>query len=1322
MRKARQEFATILTEGGLLPSDFLQRLAGRDKGIDGLDPDDYHLAGGQRINEAANRSWLLLLSAWERFQREVDAEPTDAPATRLTRERWLLPLFQELGYGRLGTTPRLEAEGADGTPESYPVSHLWGSVPIHLVGSRVDLDTRTPGVAGAARMSPHGMVQQYLNASDDHLWAFVSNGRRLRLLRDNHSLTRQAYVEFDLEEMMNGPVYADFQLLWMLCHESRVEHAQPEECWLERWRNAADKDGTRALDQLRQGVEKAINILGTGFIQARTGEANRVLRARLQSGELDVADYYRQLLRLVYRLLFLFVAEDRDLLHTPLPDEDEDVVKDARRAREVYAAYYSTSRLRDLAARPRGTLHPDLWRGLRVTMALLHEDGCPDLALPALGSFLWDPANVDAIGGADIANRHLLEAVHELAFVADGKTKRRIDYRNLASEELGSVYEALLELHPEIQMDATTDKGTFHCRRGGAGSERKTTGSYYTPDSLVQRLLDSALEPVIHAAVRRKAGAEAEQALLELTVVDPASGSGHFLIAAAHRLAKRLAAIRGGETEPSPVEYQRSLRDIIRNCIYGVDVNPMAVELCKVSLWMESLEPGRPLGFLDHRIRYGNSLVGMFNTNVLNEGIPPDAYKALSGDDRETATRLRNDNRSERGDVDKGQLRIRWDEAEELRRLAEAALDFEEWDDDSVEEIAEKEAAYSEWRDHARRRRDEAACDLWVAAFHIPKTPANLRHVPTTQAVAEHLMVGETAITQGMRDAVANASAGAVFFHWPLEFPRVFHRGGFDVVLSNPPWERVKLQEQEFFAVHDAGIAAAATKAIRGGLIKGLADSNPALLQAFEEAKHDAEASSQFLRTSGRYAKTGVGDVNTYAVFAGLGRSLTSPRGRAGIIVPTGIATDNTYREFFAEVTETGALASLYDFENREKLFEAVDSRYKFSLLTLCGEKQEEVQFAFFLTQPSQLSDKRRRFTLTSDDFARINPNTRTCPIFRTRRDAEITRKIYENVPVLVNEGGSASPWGVVFRRIFDLNKADVLEVCSDTPINDGLGMYEAKMIHQFDHRWASYKGGKARDVAASDKSDPMFSVAPRRWVGRPAVVGRLRPHTDREWLLAYRDIARVTDERTVIMAVLPYAATDFSLRLMFPTRSACHSALLIANFNSLTFDFVARQMSGGTHVSDYITKQLPCLPPDSYTAADTAYIVPRVVELVYSSWELGQFAADVGTDADGPTSDAIRSAMSTEALPDAEYGPAGFPPFGWDANRRATIRAELDAYYAKLYDLARDELEYILDPHDVEGDDFPGETFRVLKEKEIKLHKEYRTKRLVLEAWDRLE
>ncbi|MBT5535593.1 hypothetical protein HOK31_21165, partial [Candidatus Poribacteria bacterium] len=183
MRKARQEFATILTEGGLLPSDFLQRLAGRDKGIDGLDPDDYHLAGGQRINEAANRSWLLLLSAWERFQREVDAEPTDAPATRLTRERWLLPLFQELGYGRLGTTPRLEAEGADGTPESYPVSHLWGSVPIHLVGSRVDLDTRTPGVAGAARMSPHGMVQQYLNASDDHLWAFVSNGRRLRLLR-----------------------------------------------------------------------------------------------------------------------------------------------------------------------------------------------------------------------------------------------------------------------------------------------------------------------------------------------------------------------------------------------------------------------------------------------------------------------------------------------------------------------------------------------------------------------------------------------------------------------------------------------------------------------------------------------------------------------------------------------------------------------------------------------------------------------------------------------------------------------------------------------------------------------------------------------------------------------------------------------------------------------------------------------------------------------------------------------------------------------------------------------------------------------------------
>ena len=1025
-------------------------------------------------------------------------------------------------------------------------------------------------------------------------------------------------------------------------------------------------------------------------------------------------------------MLFLFVAEDRELLHTPLPEDDADG-NAARRAREIYRDYYSTSRLRDLAARPRGTRHPDLWRGLRVTMGMLHESGCPDLALPALGSFLWDPANVDAIADADISNRHLLDAIHEIAFVADDKTKRRIDYRNLASEELGSVYEALLELHPEVQIDATTEEGTFRCRRGDAGSERKTTGSYYTPDSLVQRLLDSALDPVVDAAVRRKPGGEAEKALLDLTVVDPASGSGHFLIAAAHRLAKRLAAIRAGEAEPSPAEYQRSLRDVIRNCIYGVDLNPMAVELCKVSLWMESLEPGRPLGFLDHRVRCGNSLVGMFDTNVLNEGIPADAYKALSGDDKETATRLRTDNRSERGDIDRGQLRIRWDEADELRRLAEAALDFEDWDDDSVEEIAEKEAAYAEWRRHERRRRDELACDLWVSAFHIPKTSANLRSVPTTQTVADHLMVGETAVTQAMKDAVTNAAQKGPFFHWPLEFPGVFQAGGFDVVLSNPPWERVKLQEQEFFAVHDAEIAGAATKAIRGRLIKALAETNPSLLQAFGAAKHDADASSQFLRTSGRYPKTGVGDVNTYAVFAGLGRSLTSQRGRAGVIVPTGIATDNTYREFFAEIVGDGSLASLYDFENREPIFEGVHRSYKFSLMTLCGERQAEPQFAFFLTQPNQLSDDRRRFTLTAEDFARINPNTRTCPIFRTQRDAEITRKIYENVPVLVNERTGENPWGVRFLRMFDMSNDSHL--FHDEPSEGMLPLYEGRSVHIYDHRFASYAAAAGRYLPTDERTSMGVVQTQYHVAASEAETRMVAGGYDRQWLYGVRRVARNTDERTVIGSVIPRTGVSYGLYLIrTDVSSVCLDAALLANLLSLVADYVCRNSTSQPSLTYTVLKQLPVLTPECYSDGMRRHIVPRVAELVYTGWDVEQFMADLWEDADDALRGAIADAhaASTGSNGDMDNDMAGavspLSPFHWNQDRRAVLRAELDAYYAKLYGLTRDELRYILDPQDVEGDDFPGETFRVLKKNEIRKFGEYRTKRLVLEAWDRLD
>ncbi len=522
MRKKADQFQTIRTEGAILPPDVLRRIAAQ--AVDGVSPESYHLPPTIKLNESISRSWNLLRAYWKAFQ---EARPlmasTEETGTSVTNERWMLPLFQDLGYGRLVTSKAPEIDG-----RRYPIERFYNQAPIHLIGCRLPLDRRTRGARGAATSSPHSMVQEYLNRTEESLWGMVSNGLQLRLLRDNVSLSRQAFVEFDLEAMMDGEVYADFALLWLVCHQSRLEAPKQKDCWLEKWSGLARDQGTRVLESLRNGVKEAIEALGRGFIGHPKNDA---LRRKLRDGILSTQDYYRQLLRIVYRLLFLFVAEDRGLLHSPDAAED---------AQQLYDEYYSTARLRRLAQSIRGSKHHDLWTTLSLVCDTLGQnDGCPTIGLSGLGSFLWRRSSTaDLLGPAAkgahpvsepvlLANDDLLSAVRALAYVEQDHVLRSVDYRNLGSEELGSVYESLLELHPVITIEART----FSLSVAG-GNERKTSGSYYTPDSLVQCLLDSALEPVVAEKIRGKKADEAEKAILNLKVCDPACGSGHFLIAA----------------------------------------------------------------------------------------------------------------------------------------------------------------------------------------------------------------------------------------------------------------------------------------------------------------------------------------------------------------------------------------------------------------------------------------------------------------------------------------------------------------------------------------------------------------------------------------------------------------------------------------------------------------------------------------------------------------------------------------------------------------------------------------------------------------------
>jgi hypothetical protein len=1294
--KSLSSFIAITSEGGLLPADFLHELPDPKTSIEGVTPVGYHLAEGERLNEQINRSWHRLKGCWENFKKAIAGKELGQPTTTDTRERWLLPLFQELGFGRVTIAKPIEVDG-----RSYPVSHGWNQVPIHLVGSHADLDGRTPGAVGAAKASPHSLVQSALNASDDHLWGILSNGLNLRLLRDNITLTRLAYVEFDLQAMFDGDLYSEFFVLWLVCHQSRFEGEKPAQFWLERWKKAAEDKTLRALDDLYPGVQKAIAALGAGLVSHR---ANGALLEKLRTGRLTTQEFYKQVLRVIYRMLFLLVAEDRALLH--LPDDTEAALK----ARRRYRDFYSLARLRGLSRHRAGTPHPDLWHVFQFVTAKLGSDtGCSELALPPLGSFLWTAAqSTPDLLDSLISNRHFLEAIHALAFVQDGNVRRTVDYKNLGSEELGSVYQGLLEMHPRINADA----GSFELDIA-AGNERKTSGSYYTPDSLVQCLLDSALEPVIaERLAKAKTPKEKETALLSLKVCDKAVGSGHFLLRAAHRIARHLARVRSGEEEPSPSVYRTALRDVIGHCLYGVDINPMAVELCKVTLWLEALEPGKPLSFLDHHIRCGNSLLGA-TPELIRGGIPDEAYEAIEGDDKEACAALKKKNKRENPKL--GEWFVA-DEAVLRDILYKAATAIDEISDNRPEDIRRKEAAFHVAQSNYDFQKAKDLADLWCAAFvikkHFPDSANFELHTPSvglpaapaetqaglfggTEETAKTKKIkapsragSETAIgvtTQHLREFVAGgelpegllAEAKQLadqyqFFHFHLAFPEVIAQGGFDVSLGNPPWEQLEQQSSDHIDERTFG------------------------------AQH-------FIEHSAKYPFTGTGRKNLYGLFAELATEQLSRTGRIGLVLPTGMLQDLPASNLAASLMEKERLVSAYDFENRrkgmdgEKWFRDAHPQQRFCLLTIAKD-HPKARFVFDVAELKDLNDTNRFYFQSAFKV----------PMFKQAIDARIATEAHKRgvmLGILMRGHSPVLSAGLVFNAEPEVKRQKI--AASEASGIDGLiRVYEGTYIHQFDHRLATFQTAADRYFTTSEKCDPDRFTVTDTYLPKALVGPRLKALAgyDPNWILVLRRQARATDSFISIGCIIPFAAAEGNLSaFFFSSEQAERAGILCAEFNSFTFNFLTRLRQGGANLNKNVYSQLPIVddpaPAPFLSAIGMAslrkWVLLRVLELTYTAWDLEAFAQDCGWSG---------------------------PPFRWDEERRFLLRCELDAAFFHLYlgpetdwrqqpaaltqsfPTPRAAVSYILD------------TFPIVKRKdEKKFNGDYRTKRVILEIYDAL-
>ena len=1378
------DYTSIHIYGHLLSDDILHNIE-RDNTYEGNREQDF--AMDIPVSAAIDYVWSSLRNDWSFYkeragnERLVNKDPYGTRRARDLMER----LLQSLGYTLDRQATNIEVAGT-GYDITYTCQQL-GKMPFIVIGENISadgsidtldkcsLDYRAKG--GMRKKSAHATMLEYLNATEN-VYGIISNGQILRLIRNSGQLVKLTYIEFDLRRMLEEDKYTEFCLMFRLLHASRFHASGDEPCAMERWFNMSIESGNRIRNGLSLAVQKTMETIGNAVLTSE-GKGNEALRHAFTEGSMDAAKLNKELIHFIYRLLFLFTIEERGLVYQIPDSPDAPDYKQLYEWQDIYKKFYAASRLRHLSelAYLKQRQYFDLWQGLMDTFHLFEPDTFGErLGIKPLGGVLFGRETLHWLKQCQVSNHEVLTAFSALNEFTDERQQRvKINYSSLDVEEFGSVYEGILEMRPFVQPGVSAADWQFGFV---GGLDRQSTSSYYTRPDLVQNLIKTTLEPVIKEKISQLSTTEKKvKALLNMKVCDAASGSGHIVLAMARTIAWYICTLRTGEDNPASLDYRQALREVISRCVYAVDYNPDAVELCKVVLWIEGYCAGKPLSFLDHHIRCGNSVLGVSDLQMLIDGVPD---KALTADDKDTLKALKKMNqeaiKAVNGDNGNEQL-LGLENSFGVENMTAAQIGLADkirfinhLPEDTLEEEIIKQERWKELMDSARVDCLRRACDIYTYAFYktvkhdeilkenggvngnlqleaeVPYTKTVMRALQEIDAM-ECLEKGKPLptyyrqLSSDFKTEVRRMADEQRFFHWCVEFPEVFAANkGFDVMCGNPPWDKIKVEDKKWFESHGrADIVNAGTASQRKKAIAELPSTDPILYDEYTKALSDAESLSRFVRFAGRFNLTATGDIDLYPMFAEL--CLSFSKEAWGLVLPLGIATNDNNKEFFKKLIIENRLHSLFCFENKEKIFE-IDSTTKFCLLT-AGKAQtipQTVKAGFYLTRLDHLLDPNRLYTLKTEDIIRLNPNTYNCPVFRTSRDAKLTAKIYRNSSILLNDVTGENPWNIKFGSMIHMSNDSYLfrtyaQLTEAGATLDGntfttpegeeyTPLYEGKMIYLYNHHYGinPLEGVHPNNASLplpslEELQDTNFHVVPFYWIKRQIVREKFIKKNKKgevvwEWkhssFMAFKDVGRAGVARTFIISRIPNAfGVGHTATLLYAERGCMPELILQGNMSSIVFDYVTRQKAGGNHMSTYIVKQLPVLTPDQIPSAMQWQIVKRVAELCYFNHDMDGWASELWDE---------MSEEQRSELPQL----GNQQPWVYLPECRAILQAELDAIFAHLYGLCTEDLRYILDPEDVCGKGCINETFRVLKDNELRQYGEYRTKRLVLEAWNK--